>query len=129
MKMDQKIAYCSTSNSTNSNVRGQPSDNIISDEEKKLTSDIKKQIKKSIDKNPKFKQFLKENNAYGRYVKNVVKYIKKRNNPKTSVMITDDTIQECNNPSMIIHCTLAWRHTTEGEDYWRNLYYKAHKNK
>lgn len=58
-----------TSGISNVSTRGQPTTSIF------CKKDIKGSIKSAISENPSFKQFLEENNAYGRYVKNVTNQI------------------------------------------------------
>lgn len=60
----EELIYKGTNTSGISNVstRGQPTTSIF------CKKDIKGSIKSAISENPSFKQFLEENNAYGRGV-------------------------------------------------------------
>lgn len=58
-----------TSGISNVSTRGQPITSTL------CKKDIKGSIKSAISENPSFKQFLEENNAYGRYVKNITNQI------------------------------------------------------
>ena len=82
--------------------------------------EIKQKIKKAINNNKTFLNFLKENKIYGRYIKNTV-----------NSLIQDTTIDyitkyiklDCNP----INCAFTWSKTSEGHDFWRrhNLAYRA----
>lgn len=65
----EELIYKGTNTAGISNVstRGQPTTSTF------CKKDIKGAIKSAISENPSFKQFLEENHAYGRYVKNVTK--------------------------------------------------------
>lgn len=67
----EELIYKGTNTSGISNVstRGQPTTSTF------CKKDIKGSIKSAISENPSFKQFLEENHAYGRYVKNVTNQI------------------------------------------------------
>lgn len=67
----EELIYKGTNTSGISNVstRGQPTTSTF------CKKDIKRSIKSAISENPSFKQFLEENHAYGRYVKNVTNQI------------------------------------------------------
>lgn len=67
------IDLANTASISNISTRGQPITSTL------CKKDIKGSIKSAISENPSFKQFLEENNAYGRYVKNVtIKYCRSR---------------------------------------------------
>lgn len=57
------IDLANTASISNISTRGQPITSTL------CKKDIKGSIKSAISENPSFKQFLEENNAYGRYVK------------------------------------------------------------
>lgn len=57
------IYLANTASISNTSTRGQPITSTL------CKKDIKGSIKSAISENPSFKQFLEENNAYGRYVK------------------------------------------------------------
>ena len=82
--------------------RGQPITSTL------CKKDIKGSIKSAISKNPSFKQFLEENHAYGRYVKNVTNQILRNGD------ISDKLIRYV-------------RSTSEGSDYWFGLYVNTKK--
>lgn len=63
------IDLANTAGISNVSTRGQPTTSTF------CKKDIKGSIKSAISENPSFKQFLEENNAYGRYVKNVTNQI------------------------------------------------------
>lgn len=63
------IDLANTAGISNVSTRGQPITSTL------CKKDIKGSIKIAISENPSFKQFLEENNAYGRYVKmSLIKY-------------------------------------------------------
>ena len=90
----EELIYKGTNTSGISNVstRGQPTTSTF------CKKDIKGPIKSAISENPSFKQFLEENHAYGRYVKNVTNQILR-----------------------------SWSSTSEGSDYWFGLYVNTKK--
>lgn len=106
-----------TASISNVSTRGQP---IISTFCKK---DIKESIKSAISENPSFKQFLEKNNAYGRYVKNITNQILRSRD-------TSDQLTRCIHKIAhsdwsnreIIYSTIFWSSTSEGNDYWSELY-------
>ena len=106
-----------TASISNVSTRGQP---IISTFCKK---DIKGSIKSAISENPSFKQFLEKNNAYGRYVKNITNQILRSRD-------TSDQLTRCIHKIAhsdwsnreIIYSTIFWSSTSEGNDYWSELY-------
>lgn len=63
------IDLANTAGISNVSTRGQPITSTL------CKKDIKGSIKSAISENPSFKQFLEENNAYGRYVKNITNQI------------------------------------------------------
>ena len=63
------IDLANTAGISNVSTRGQPITSTL------CKKDIKGSIKIAISENPSFKQFLEENHAYGRYVKNVTNQI------------------------------------------------------
>lgn len=69
MALEEFIYRSNTAGISNVSTRGQPTTSIF------CKKDIKGSIKSAISENPSFKQFLEENNAYGRYVKNVTNQI------------------------------------------------------
>ena len=105
-----------TSGISNVSTRGQP---IISTFCKK---DIKESIKSAISENPSFKQFLEENHAYGRYVKNVINQILRSRDISDKLIKCVHSIAHSNNSNKwIINSTINWSSTSEGSDYWFGL--------
>lgn len=106
-----------TASISNVSTRGQP---IISTFCKK---DIKESIKSAISENPSFKQFLEENNAYGRYVKNVTNQILRSRDISGKLIKCVHRIAHSNYSNReIINGTISWSSTSEGSDYWFKLY-------
>lgn len=101
-----------TASISNVSTRGQP---IISTFCKK---DIKESIKSAISENPSFKQFLEENNAYGRYVKNVTNQILRSRDISGKLIKCVHRIAHSNYSNReIINGTISWSSTSEGSDY------------
>lgn len=100
----------------------------ISTREQPITStlckkDIKGSIKSAISENPSFKQFLEENNAYGRYVKNVTNQILQSRDISDELIKCVRRIAYSNYSNReIINDTINWSSTSEGSDYWFGLY-------
>ena len=103
--------------STITNARDRP--------EKAEIQEIKQKIKKAINSNKTFLNFLKENKIYGRYIKNTV-----------NSLIQDTTIDyitkyiklDCNP----INCAFTWSKTSEGSEFWKkyeSIYRLTIKNK
>lgn len=116
------IDPANTASISNISTRGQPITSTL------CKKDIKGSIKSAISENPSFKQFLEENNAYGRYVKNVTNQILRSRD------ITDKLIRcvhriahsDYSNKE-IINGTISWSSTSEGNDYWFRLYINTKK--
>lgn len=116
------IDLANTASISNISTRGQPITSTL------CKKDIKGSIKSAISENPSFKQFLEENNAYGRYVKNVTNQILR------SKDITDKLIRcvhriahsDYSNKE-IINGTVNWSSTSEGINYWFRLYVNTKK--
>lgn len=109
-----------TSGISDVSTRGQP---ITSTPCKK---DIKGSIKSAISKNPSFKQFLEENNAYGRYVKNVTNQILQSRDISGKLVRCVHRIVRSNYSNKdIINNTIIWSNTSEGNDYWSRLYFST----
>lgn len=106
-----------TSGISNVSTRGQPITSSL------CKKDIKGSIKNAISKNPSFKQFLEKNNAYGRYVKNITNQILRS-------IDTSDQLTRCIHKIAhsdwsnreIIYSTIFWSSTSEGNNYWSELY-------
>lgn len=105
----------------------------ISTREQPITStlckkDIKGSIKSAISENPSFKQFLEENNAYGRYVKNVTNQILQSRDISDKLIKCVHKIAHSNYSNReIINGTISWSSTSEGSDYWFELYVNTKK--
>ena len=105
----------------------------ISTREQPITStlckkDIKESIKSAISENPSFKQFLEENNAYGRYVKNVTNQILRSRDISDKLIKCVHRIAHSNYSNKeIINGTINWSNTSEGSDYWFRLYVNTKK--
>lgn len=105
----------------------------ISTREQPITStlckkDIKGSIKSAISENPSFKQFLEENNAYGRYVKNVTNQILRSRDITDKLIRCVHRIAHSNYSNKeIINGTISWSSTSEGSDYWFGLYVNTKK--
>lgn len=109
-----------TSSISNVSTRGQP---ITSTFYKK---DIKGSIKSAISENPSFKQFLEENNAYGRYVKNVTNQILRSRDISDKLIKCIHRIAYGNYSNKeIINDTINWSSTSEGNNYWSRLYFST----
>lgn len=105
----------------------------ISTREQPITStlckkDIKGLIKSAISKNPSFKQFLEENNAYGRYVKNVTNQMLRSRDITDKLTRCVHRIAYSNYSNKeIINGTISWSSTSEGSNYWSGLYINTKK--
>lgn len=109
-----------TASISNVSTRGQP---IISTFCKK---DIKGSIKSAISENPSFKQFLEENHAYGRYIKNVTNQILRNRDISGELIKCVHRIAHSNYSNKeIINGTLSWSSTSEGNNYWSRLYFST----
>jgi hypothetical protein len=115
----EELIYKGTNTSGISNVstRGQPTTSIF------CKKNIKGSIKSAISENPSFKQFLEENNAYGRYVKNVTNQILRSRDISGKLIKCVHRIAHSNYSNReIINGTISWSSTSEGSDYWFKLY-------
>ena len=120
----EELIYKGTNTSGISNVstRGQPTTSTF------CKKDIKVSIKSAISENPSFKQFLEENNAYGRYVKNVTNQILRSRDISGKLIKCVHRIAYSNYSNKeIINGTISWSSTSEGSDYWFGLYVNTKK--
>ena len=103
--------------STITNARDRP--------EKAEIQEIKQKIKKAINSNKTFLNFLKENKIYGRYIKNTVNSLIQDSYRKS--IVVEEIIRNFN-PT---NCAFTWSETSEGHKFWckHNLAYKTIKNK
>lgn len=109
-----------TSDISNVSTRGQPTTSTFC---KKY---IKGSIKSAISENPSFKQFLEENNAYGRYVKNVTNQILRSRDISGKLIKCAHKIAHSNYSNKeIINDTINWSSTSEGNNYWSRLYFST----
>lgn len=116
------IDLANTASISNISTRGQPITSTL------CKKDIKGSIKSAISENPSFKQFLEENNAYGRYVKNVTNQILRSRDISDKLIKCVHRIAHSNyNNREIINGTISWSSTSEGSDYWFGLYVNTKK--
>lgn len=109
-----------TSGISNVSTRGQPTTSTL------CKKDIKESIKSAISENPSFKQFLEENNAYGRYVKNVTNQILRSRDISGKLIKCVHRIAYSNYSNKeIINGTISWSSTSEGNNYWSRLYFST----
>lgn len=109
-----------TSGISNVSTRGQPTTSTF------CKKDIKGSIKSTISENPSFKQFLEENNAYGRYVKNVTNQILRSRDISSKLIKCVHRIAHSNYSNKeIINGTISWSSTSEGNNYWSRLYFST----
>ena len=103
--------------STITNARDRP--------EKAEIQEIKQKIKKAINSNKTFLNFLKENKIYGRYIKNTINSLTQES---YNINYVVEEIRQDFNP---IVRAFTWSKTSEGHEFWykRNLAYKTIKNK
>lgn len=116
-----------TASISNVSTRGQPITSTL------CKKDIKGSIKSAISENPSFKQFLEENHAYGRYVKNVTNQILQSRNTSgrdTSNELTryiHKIAHSGYSNREIINNTISWINTSEGINYWFRLCFSTKK--
>lgn len=116
------IDLANTASISNIPTRGQPITSTL------CKKDIKGSIKSAISENPSFKQFLEENNAYGRYVKNVTNQILRSGDITDKLTRCVHRIAHSNYSNKeIINSTISWSSTSEGSDYWFGLYFNTKK--
>lgn len=116
------IDRANTASISNISTRGQPITSTL------CKKDIKGSIKSAISENPSFKQFLEENNAYGRYVKNVTNQILRSRDITDKLIRCVHRIAHSNYSNKeIINGTISWSSTSEGSDYWFGLYVNTKK--
>lgn len=116
------IDLANTASISNISTRGQPITSTL------CKKDIKGSIKSAISENPSFKQFLEENNAYGRYVKNVTNQILRSRDISDKLIECVHRIAHSNYSNReIINGTISWSSTSEGSDYWFGLYVNTKK--
>lgn len=116
------IDLANTASISNISTRGQPITSTL------CKKDIKGSIKSAISENPSFKQFLEENHAYGRYVKNVTNQILRNRDISDKLIRCVHRIAHSNYSNKeIISCTISWSSTSEGRDYWFRLYVNTKK--
>lgn len=122
MTLEELIYQSNTAGISNISTRGQPITSTL------CKKDIKGSIKSAISENPSFKQFLEENNTYGRYVKNVTNQILRSRDISDKLIKCVHSIAHSNNSNKwIINSTINWSSTSEGSDYWFGLYVNTKK--
>lgn len=111
-----------TASISNVSTRGQPITSTL------CKKDIKGLIKSAISENPSFKQFLEENHAYGRYVKNVTNQILQSRNTSNELTRCIHKIAHSGYSNReIINNTIPWINTSEGINYWSGLCFSTKK--
>lgn len=124
MALEEFIYRSNTADISNVSTRGQPITSTFTFCKK----DIKESIKSAISENPSFKQFLEENHAYGRYVKNVTNQILRNGDISDKLIRCVHRIAYSNFSNReIINGTISWSSTSEGSDYWFGLYVNTKK--
>lgn len=122
MTLEELICRSNTAGISNVSTRGQPITSTL------CKKDIKGSIKSAISENPSFKQFLEENHAYGRYVKNVTNQILRNRDISGELIKYVHRIAHSNYSNKeIINGTIGWSSTSEGSDYWFGLYVNTKK--
>lgn len=122
MTLEELICRSDAAGISNVSTRGQPITSTL------CKKDIKGSIKSAISENPSFKQFLEENNAYGRYVKNVTNQILLSRDISDKLIKCVHRIAHSNYSNReIINGTISWGSTSEGSDYWIKLYVNTKK--
>lgn len=122
MALEELICRSNTASISNVSTRGQPITSTL------CKKDIKGSIKSAISKNPSFKQFLEENNAYGRYVKNVTNQILQSRDISDKLIRCVHRIAHSDYSNKeIINSTISWSSTSEGSNYWFKLYVNPKK--
>lgn len=116
------IDLANTAGISNVSTRGQPITSTL------CKKDIKGSIKIAISENPSFKQFLEENHAYGRYVKNITNQILQSRNTSNELTRYIHKIAHSGYSNReIINNTISWINTSEGINYWSGLYFSTKK--
>lgn len=122
MALEEFIYRSNTADISNVSTKGQPITSTL------CKKDIKGSIKSAISKNPSFKQFLEENHAYGRYVKNVTNQILRNGDISDKLIRCVHKIAYSNfSNKEIINDTISWSSTSEGSNYWFGLYISTKK--
>lgn len=80
---------------------------------------IKKAVREALDKAPKLKKFLEENNALGKFIKNTTKRKLEFSDMNYAICHIKHNITDSDADS--INYAFGWSNTTEGGLYWRNL--------
>lgn len=80
---------------------------------------IKKAVREALDKAPKLKKFLEENNALGKFIKNTTK--RKLEYADTKYAMEHIAWNITDSDADSINYAFSWRYTPEGDLYWRNL--------
>ncbi len=130
MTLEEFIYRSNTAGISNVSTRGQPITPTFCKKDIKgfCKKDIKGSIKSAISENPSFKQFLEENHAYGRYVKNVTNQILRNRDISGKLIKCVHRIAHSNFSNReIINDTISWSSTSEGSDYWFRLYVNTKK--
>lgn len=124
MALEEFIYRSNTASISSISTRGQPITSTFTFCKK----DIKGSIKSAISENPSFKQFLEENHAYGRYVKNVTNQILQSRNTSNELTRCIHKIAHSGYSNReIINNTISWINTSEGINYWSGLCFSTKK--
>lgn len=116
------IDLANTAGISNVSTRGQPITSTL------CKKDIKGSIKSAISENPSFKQFLEENNAYDRYVKNITNQILQSRNTSNELTRCIHKIAHSGYSNReIINNTISWINTSEDINYWSGLCFSTKK--
>lgn len=116
------IDLANTAGISNVSTRGQPITSTL------CKKDIKGSIKIAISENPSFKQFLEENHAYGRYVKNITNQIlQSRNTSNELIRYIHKIAHSGYSNREIINNTISWINTSEDINYWSGLCFSTKK--
>lgn len=80
---------------------------------------IKKAVREALDKAPKLKKFLEENNALGKFIKNTTK--RKLEYADTKYAMKHIAYNITDSDADSINYAFGWCSTPEGDLYWKNL--------
>lgn len=84
--------------------------------EKDLRKYVKQELKKIIDRRPRFKDRLIQRGVYGIYVSTATKYIAENYSD-----CIEDKLWLIAKSSHPISATMCWRNTKQGHNYWSNI--------
>lgn len=93
---------------------GDPNDNP------EFKATVKKKLREALKSNPEFDDFLRQNNAEGRYIRSATEQIVKRGALKLDTVINTFKYYITN----VINTSMTWSETKEGHAYWDELHSK-----